>query len=125
MSMDLEWSGIEGMVSAMTAYERQVVSAVEKVADYWRVALETEAKRNARWTDRTGLARQSLHTFTQTLAQNTVELYLAHGVDYGTALELKFAGRYAIVWETIQDHLGPILQMLQGIFGSENVSLTG
>ena len=100
------------------------MGAITQVAHYWRNVFETEDKRDARWTDRTGLARQSLNAFVDDLARNTVTLYLAHGVDYGAALEKRFAGRYAIVWETIQKNLGKLLEMLQGIFGRGNVSLS-
>lgn len=48
--------------------------------------IETEAKRNARWTDRTSHARQSIHSGVEGMGRE-LTLFLAHGVKYGTFLE--------------------------------------
>ena len=48
--------------------------------------LETEAKSNATWTDRTSHARQSLHSGVDGMGHN-MTLYLAHGMKYGRFLE--------------------------------------
>lgn len=96
-------------------YGRAVQAAVVRLAEYWAAILERAAKDDAPWTDRTANARQGLHTFVQELANDTVILYLAHGVDYGVYLETKYAGRYAIIWPTIFNHLPQITRMLQSI----------
>ncbi|MDQ7034353.1 MAG: hypothetical protein Q9P01_05810, partial [Anaerolineae bacterium] len=58
-----------------------------------------------------------LHAWVDELSNDTVRLYLSHGlVDYGIYLETKYAGRYAIIWPTIQRHLPEIQKMLQEIF---------
>lgn len=48
--------------------------------------LETEAKRNASWTDRTSHARQGLHSGVEGMGRS-LTLFLSHGVKYGAALE--------------------------------------
>lgn len=48
--------------------------------------IETEAKRNAYWKDRTSHARQSMHSGVEGRGRDMV-LYLSHGVKYGGALE--------------------------------------
>ena len=48
--------------------------------------VETEAKRNAKWTDRSSHARQGLHSGVEGRGRDLV-LFLSHGVKYGAALE--------------------------------------
>lgn len=116
MASRIEWSGIDGMVRALALYRRRILFAIEQVANYWAAVFESYAKQNAPWTDRTSNARQSLHTFIQKLSNDSVELYLSHGVKYGIYLETRYAGRYEIIMPTIRRHLPQIRQMLQRIF---------
>lgn len=118
MSAWIDWGGTdERMIKAMETYAQAVLKAVRQVADYWSPVMETSAKEKAPWVDRTGNARQSLHSWVEELSGDVVALYLAHGVYYGISLERKYAGRYAIIWPTIETHLPQIEQMLKGIFG--------
>lgn len=48
--------------------------------------LESDAKREAGWTDRTGHARQSIHSGVEGRGRD-ITVYLAHGVKYGEILE--------------------------------------
>jgi hypothetical protein len=105
------------LITGLTRFEHRVKNAIRQVATYWAGVFENYAKENARWKDQTANARQSLHAFVEELTNDTVALYIAHGVDYGIQLETKYAGRYAIIWETIETHLVQIRQMLQRIFG--------
>lgn len=115
-SSNFQWQGVDAMLNRLTLYQQRVVWAVKQVALYWAAVFEEYARSNAPWTDRTGNARQSLHAYVEELAGDTVRLYLSHGVFYGIFLEVKHAGRYAIIWPTIQRHLPAIQEMLQRIF---------
>ncbi len=64
---------------------------------------EGEMKQAAPWTDRTGNARNGLNAGVE-VGQDKSTLYLSHGVDYGVSLELKHAGRYAIVRPTADQY---------------------
>ena len=114
----IEWdaSSLRQMDEALVAYGGKVIEAVKAVAEYFERPLEGYARENASWTDRTGNARQTLHSWHDVLANDIVELGLSHGMDYGLWLEVRWGGRYAIIWPTIEQHLAPISQMLQGIF---------
>jgi regulator of sirC expression with transglutaminase-like and TPR domain len=82
-----------------------VAGAVEEVMHRGAEEMESYAKSNAPWTDRTGDARAGLHADVDTsLGDITIEL--AHAVDYGIYLELKDDGKYAILMPTIEA-LGP------------------
>lgn len=113
----IDWGGSDRIVIRnMDLYSQRVVQAIHAVAEYWAPVIESYAKQNAPWVDRTGNARQTLHAFKRELARETVALYLAHGMEYGKYLELRFQGRYAIVLPTLEAHYGEIAKMLKGIF---------
>jgi len=114
----IDWGGSdEAMLRAMGAYARAVLKAVHQVAEYWQAVFEAYAKEHAPWTDRTSNARQSLHAWIDDLSNDVVVLYLSHGMHYGIFLERRWAGKYAIIWPTIEAHLAQIAAMLRGIFG--------
>lgn len=117
MSGRIDWGGTDRIViQNMQRYERRVYEAIRYVADYFAPVLENYAKANAPWVDRTGNARASLHAFKRELSEAVVELYLAHGMDYGIHLERRFQGRYAIILPTLQAHYPQVGQMLREIF---------
>lgn len=64
-------------------------------------SLESYAKENRPWTDRTGHARQRLTGYVTTIPKG-YRINLAHGVDYGIWLELAMEKRYAILEPTIR-----------------------
>lgn len=117
MSLDVQWEGIDAMIAALTDYQNKVLGAIGAVADYIAPIMETFAKQNASWTDRTGNARQSLHGFVEEVSKEIIDIYLSHGMDYGIYLETRFQGRFAIIYPTLEAHFAQIMQMLQGIFG--------
>lgn len=49
--------------------------------------IETDAKRNAKWTDRSSHARQSMHSGVETRGNKNFIIFLSHGVKYGRFLE--------------------------------------
>lgn len=116
VTIDVVWQGVPEMLDALDEFERRVNQAIEQVAAYFAPIFEAYAKTNARWTDRTGNARQTLNADWQRISAETVVLWLAHGVEYGIYLEKRWAGRYAIIWPTIEAHLVEIQRMLQRIF---------
>jgi hypothetical protein len=113
----MRWEGVQQFNQGFSDYERLVNQAVFQVGQYWAAVFEAFAKENAPWEDQTANARQSLHTFVEQLSDDTVRLYLSHGVEYGIWLEVRWNGKYAIIWPTIERHLEAIREMLQGIFG--------
>ncbi|BDR81024.1 hypothetical protein [Clostridium tetani] len=48
--------------------------------------LENKVKEDANWKDRTGHARQALHSGVES-ENNSYSIYLSHGVEYGEILE--------------------------------------
>lgn len=84
------------------------ISAADNVAramESGKLRVETYAKMNAPWADRTGAARNGL-TASVELEAGEVVLTLEHTVDYGQWLELIQDGRFAIIMPTLEA-LGP------------------
>jgi hypothetical protein len=118
MSASMEWlnDSDQAMLRNIGIYGDKAKAAVLAVARYWQAVFESYAKTNRVWTDRTANARVMLHAFVEEVGDDVVEVYLSHGVNYGIHLELRYAGRYAIIWTTIEVHLVEIQKMLDGIF---------
>ena len=62
--------------------------------------MEQYAKKNRKWTDRTGRARQSLKGSAFRI-DNGYRIQIAHGVYYGVYLEYAHERKYAILERTI------------------------
>lgn len=58
---------------------------------------ESWMKSHARWTDRTGNARQGLSAVAERRRLEAYIVVLFHTVSYGIWLETRFSGRYAII----------------------------
>lgn len=68
---------------------------------------ESSMRSNARWTDRTGNARNGLRA--EHVARPTEDaLVLFHTMPYGVWLEIRWSGRYAIIVTTMQQQVGEI-----------------
>lgn len=113
MSGDFQWQGADEMMRRLEAYKVAIQFGVRGIAWRYAAIFESYAKQNASWVDRTGNARQSLHTWVEETANGVYRLYLSGGVSYQIFLETRFASRYAIIWPTIQRHLPAIQEDLQ------------
>ncbi len=88
------------------AYATALHRGVYAIAQRWQPEINNWMKENAPWTDRTGNARQTLYTEVQDVVNEMVTIIMSHGVNYGIYLELKNAGRFAIVNPAL-DHFAP------------------
>lgn len=92
---------ISELADSLSGFEDKIQIALEAQADNWTQMLESYAKENARWQNRTGHARQRLKSDCLPI-NNGVKLRLMHGVDYGKWLELAHEKKYSIIPETIE-----------------------
>lgn len=109
-------TGLDNILANMDVYERKIYQAMHNVALYFAPVVESAAKNNAPWTDRTGNARQGLHGFVEDVSETVVLLVLQHKMDYGTWLEIKNQGRYAIILPTLEAHYSAVKQMVDEVF---------
>jgi hypothetical protein len=88
---------LEGdLVARVNQFGPKAKRAMVAAANYVAPQAESFMKENAKWTDRTGNARQGLHAQV-VVAQNKVAIVLYHSVPYGVFLELRWGGKYAII----------------------------
>ena len=100
--INFEWDiNVDNLLNGIAEVDKKAQSAVEMYAKHQAKNLESYAKKNAPWTDRTGMARKSLNATTEKRG-NGIRITLAHGVDYGLWLELAHEKRFAIVKPTIE-----------------------
>jgi len=94
-------------------YRRQLYQALVQVLKEWAPQVQRYAQQNAPWQDVTGAARAKLTAYVEQPPSTgsgaaNLKLHLVHGVDYGVWLELRWGGKYAIIWPTIQV-FGPMI----------------
>lgn len=106
----------EAFVELAEAYETAVHAGVAAIAKRYAPEIENWMKSNAPWTDRTGNARQTLHTEVEEVVNEMISLVLSHGVEYGKYLELSHGGRFAIIGPAL-DYFAPKMWAdVQGLF---------
>jgi hypothetical protein len=98
--------------------QRAVVGATE----YGSTKATTYGKRNAKWVDRTGNARQSFRAYA-VHERGRSTIIVAHGQSYGIWLEVRFSGRYAIIGPTLA-YTGPLVMRLLGNLFSGDIKGT-
>lgn len=96
---------IEGM-------QRKTRAALEIIANSAVEAMESYAKTNAKWTDRTGNARQRLQGRTR-WEEHALIAAITHNVDYGIWLELCNEKKYAILEEALNSQAQNLLDAYQ------------
>lgn len=115
--MAINWDkGAREVNAALDKYADSVEEAVRVVADIFAVVIEGYAKQNAKWEDRTGQARANLRAYAEEMAESVVGLMLESGAPQAKFLETMQAGKFAIVWPTLQKHLPEIEAALVAIF---------
>ena len=73
-------------------------------------------KTNARWTDRTGNARGGLSSKVGWIPKKEHSITVFHRVSYGIFLEVRWAGRFAIILPTLQKYGPDTMRMLENLF---------
>lgn len=91
---------ISSMESKLMSMNERADAAVRIFAEQGAQKLRSNAQSNAKWTDRTGSARQRLNAYVSATATG-YRITLAHGVEYGIWLELAHEKRFAIIPQTI------------------------
>lgn len=128
----------EQLMPAIEKYGRDVLVAIQAVANYWGQSIQDAARQDAVWEDRTGNARGGIFFAVDGFGlspltgevtpeaksemsdvtiesgdQDTLIIMLAHTVFYGKYLETSNGGRYAVVMSTIENNLPKLERMLK------------
>lgn len=81
-------------------FDERVNRAMVVAAHYVAPQAEQHMKNTAKWTDRTGNARNGLKARVE-VDSDTVAIVLFHQVPYGVFLEVRWGGKYAVIDPTI------------------------
>lgn len=103
----------QGLLEFGVRVERGVFAAIE----WQRGPAESWMRTNASWTDQTTNARNGLIAMSAHKPGLSHELILAHTVPYGIWLEVRFAGRYAIIDRSIVNQGNAVMKNISGLFG--------
>lgn len=93
------WSA-DRLISNLDKLDPMITRLLVAATEYHATRGEATMRKNAKWTDRTTNARNGLHTATAHSAKKHT-ITFAHGVSYGIWLEVRFAGRYAVIMPSV------------------------
>ena len=99
------------LIKGLAEREIKTKASLGLYADTVAKKMETHAKSNKPWVDRTGRAKQSLNSSWKWVG-DVARVELSHGVYYGIYLELCNEKKYAIIKPTI-DIISP--QAIRGL----------
>lgn len=85
----------------MVNFERRIFAVLYAYSQESGKKMMDYAKKNAKWTDRSGDARRGLNYQVERNDDN-FKIYVCQGVHYGKWLELISGKKWAILWPTIQ-----------------------
>lgn len=88
---------------------------IKDIMEYWGVKGVSEMKSGARWTDRTGNARQGLR-FRVTQAGDQTTLVYFGSMPYSIWLEIRWSGKYAIIGPVISTVIPRLKEMFESVF---------
>ena len=113
--MSMEYvSDIKDLMKGIYMIDKKADLAVKMFAETNAKVMESDAKIQAKWTDRTGDARKRLRGYVEEMPTG-YRIVLAHGVDYGLWLELAHEKRFAIVEPIVRLTSPYIMQEFQGL----------
>lgn len=105
--ISVQWDATE-VLGALNDLDRKLTSkeygGLQMLMQTAASKMESWAKENAPWTDRTGAARQRLHGEAYWENPKVVVAAIMHQVDYGIYLELAHQRKYAILEKTLEEH---------------------
>lgn len=93
----------------MTEIKQRSMFAAEKVAQSGAAKMEGEAKRAAPWTDRTGLARQTIRGVSGWQGKK-LRCGITGNMEYSVYLEKAREGQNAVLWPTVQRNEKEIME---------------
>lgn len=92
---------MDPLLKGLEVLDRRTDNAVGGVMEYWDSKIEAYMRINAPWTDRTGNARSGLFAKAGHERFKRHWIDLGHRMPYGIWLEIRFAGKYAIVFPSL------------------------
>lgn len=98
----------------MTEIKQRSMFAAEKVAQSGATKMEGEAKRDAPWTDRTGLARQTIRGVSGWQGKK-LRCGITGNMEYSPYLEKCNEGQNAVLWPTVQRNQEQLMEQFKKV----------
>lgn len=95
--------GSPEVIANMYEWAKMKKAGLEGMGRVAAANMQSDARQNAPWQDRTGNARQGLNGGIYYENENLF-IYIAHSMEYGVFLELCNDGKYAILEKTRDRH---------------------
>lgn len=106
MGLNFDFSGLMNKMTELAQIvPENIMAGVRQTAG----EMESYAKRNAPWTDRTGNARRTMTGFAQRDDSGDIVVGVSGHMPYSPKLELRFGRRYAILVPTVDAYAPNIL----------------
>src|SRR4051794_34505418 len=114
--MNVTWTDKSGSIRVnLQKLDPRLYALVATVVDFSRDKAIGEMKEGAPWKDRTGNARATLNArATHDKTQHVLRLF--GGMPYQIWLEIRWAGRYAIITPQIPIQGAALMKRLDGLF---------
>lgn len=104
------------LLKGLEVLDKRTDNGVAGVVEFWDSRIESAMKTGAPWTDRTGNARSGLFAKAGHERFKRHWIDLGHRVPYGIWLEIRWGGRYAIVFPTLLTYGPKVMQTLTKLF---------
>ena len=114
--VELNFEGLGEMRDRIDEFDNKIREVIGQTVEYHTSLAESEAKKNAPWTDRTTNARSGLNARMAQANINNWQLILAHSMYYGIFLETAHSGRYEIIMPTLRSVGQLLMTRLQNTF---------
>lgn len=99
-------------LAGVAAYEVSVVRMLETGAKTVAGQMETTAKRNAPWTDRTGNARRTMTGFAVWDENGGLLVGISGHMPYSPDLEEKHFRKYSILFPTVYSYVNTLMSVV-------------
>ena len=106
---------MDNLIDGLRNIEKKVKTGSMLYATTAGTKMETYAKKNAPWTDRTSNSRQTID-HNEIMEGNKITIQLRGNTPHFKYLELAMEKRWAILWPTIQKHQAEILKGWSMVF---------
>lgn len=104
------------LLKGLVVLDERTDNGVAGVVEFWDSRIEAHMKLTAPWTDRTGNARAGLFAKAGHERGQRHWIDLGHRVPYGIWLEIRFGGRFSVVFPTLLVYGPKIMKTLNKLF---------
>ncbi len=112
--VQMAWKDFD-LSSSINKGSDRVNNEIQSILEYYAPRIEGWMKDNAKWTDRTGNARNGLAARAYRQGdEHGIVVY--HQVPYGIFLEVRFSGRYGIIIPTLEEWGPRVMEGAKKIF---------